>query len=134
MSWMLLKKIVMPGLVNAHNHVNATIIRGLGDDGIRNSKRGKLEYYWDIDLLKNLGKKECYAAGMLCAVEMLKSGITCTQDSHYLNFHKDAIDGIAQSMLDSGMRVVLGRGCWDVPGLAPEELTEDVKTAVRASE
>jgi 5-methylthioadenosine/S-adenosylhomocysteine deaminase len=128
------RKIVMPGLVNAHNHIYQSIIRGLSGDGRSSHRRETSKYFWNIDILKNLGKEECYAAGMLAAVEMLKSGITCTQDGEFINFHKDAIDGIAQSVLDSGMKVALGRACWDMPDLAPEEYIEDVSTAIKESE
>ncbi len=124
----------MPGLVNAHNHIHQTIIRGLSDDKRRIPRRETSKYYWNIEISRHLDRPACYVAGMLGAVEMLRSGITTTQDSHFINFHRDAIDGIAQSVVDSGMRVVLGRGCWDVPNLAPEELTEDVDTAIRMSE
>ena len=65
--------------------------------------------------------------------EMIRSGITTTQDSHYINFHIDSIDGIAESARDSGFRLVLGRGSWDLHGLAPEELTEDIKTSINES-
>lgn len=128
------RKIIMPGLINAHNHIFQTIIRGLSDDKKRGPERLKSKYYWNTDIDRHLDRDACYAAGMLGAVEMLRSGITTTQDSHFINFHRDSIDGIAQSVVDSGMRVVLGRGCWDVPGLAPEEFTENVNTAVRESE
>jgi 5-methylthioadenosine/S-adenosylhomocysteine deaminase len=129
------RKIVMPGLVNAHNHIYQSVLRGLSDDRKRQRPAGgHLNYYWDIIVRQNLNRDSCYAAGMLAAVEMIRSGITTTQDSNFVNFHESAIDGIAQSVVDSGMRVVLGRGCWDVPDLAPEKLTEDVKTAVRESE
>ena len=125
-------KIVMPGLVNAHNHIYQTLMRGTSDDRRRSPRPRK--YSWNIDALEHLDRGLSYDAGMLAAAEMIRSGVTTTQDSHYINFHLDSIDGVAQSMEDSGMRVVLGRGCWDLPGLAPEELTEDVKTAVRESE
>jgi len=123
-------KIVMPGLVNAHNHIYQTIMRGTSDDRRRGRTR-RSKYRWDIDLLENLDRESCHAAGMLAAAEMLRSGITTTQDSHYINFHRDSIGGIAQSVIDSGIRVILGRGCWDVPGLAPEELSEDIDTAMK---
>jgi 5-methylthioadenosine/S-adenosylhomocysteine deaminase len=122
-------KIIMPGLVNAHNHNNEVILRGLSVDATREKRRKKSRYYWDVDLLRNLDKEVCYSAGMLCALEMIKSGITCTQNSHYINFHNDAIDGIAESIIDSGLKTVLGRGCWDVSGLAPEEFREDPRKA-----
>ena len=123
-------KMVLPGFVNSHNHLYQTIMRGLSDDG--EGKRST-EYRWDIDLLRGLTREACYASGVLSAVEMIRSGVTTTQDSHYINFHKDSIDGIAESAADSGLRLVLGRGSWDLPGLAPEELTEDVPTALKES-
>lgn len=125
-------KIVMPGLVNAHNHLYQTLMRGTSDD--RRGRRRQTKYSWNIDALEHLDGEACHAAGMLAAAEMIRSGITTTQDSHYINFHLDSIDGVARSMEDSGMRVVLGRGCWDLPGLAPEKFTEDVETAVKESE
>jgi 5-methylthioadenosine/S-adenosylhomocysteine deaminase len=103
--------IVMPGLVNAHNHINETIIRGLGADGSNPKRKNERKYYWDTNLWKNFNKEICYDASILCAVEMIKSGITTTQNSHYINFHNDSIDGVAQAILESGMRIVLGRGC-----------------------
>ena len=123
-------KMILPGFVNTHNHLYQTIMRGLSDDG--EGKRST-RYRWDIDLLRGLTREACYASGMLSAVEMIRSGITTTQDSHYINFHRDSIDGIAESMRHAGLRLVLGRGSWDLPGLAPEELTEDIPTAVRES-
>jgi 5-methylthioadenosine/S-adenosylhomocysteine deaminase len=128
------RKIIMPGLVNAHSHIFSTTIRGLSVDKKRSTGPKKSNYFWNIDVESHLDKDVCYTAGMLGAAEMLRSGITSTQDSQYINFRQDTIDGIAQSVVDSGMRMVLGRGCWDVPGLAPEEFTEDVDTAIRESE
>lgn len=123
-------KLILPGFVNTHNHIYQTIMRGLSDDG---EGRRSSEYRWDIPLLRGLTKEACYASGMLSSVEMIRSGITTTQDSHYINFHRDAIDGIAESAKEAGLRIVLGRGSWDLQGLAPEELTEDVPTAISES-
>ena len=123
-------KMVLPGFVNTHNHLYQTVMRGLSDDGegVRPS-----DYRWDIDLLRGLDKKVCYASATLGIAEMIRSGVTCTQDSHYINFHKDSIDGIAQAALDTGIRIVLGRGSWDLKGLAPPELTEDIDKALKES-
>lgn len=123
-------KMVLPGFVNTHNHLYQTIMRGLSADGEGKRSSG---YRWDIDLLHGLTREACYASGVLSAAEMIRSGVTTTQDSHYINFHKDSIDGVAESARDSGLRLVLGRGSWDLPGLAPEELTEDVPTALKES-
>jgi len=122
--------MVLPGFVNTHNHLYQTIMRGLGDDGDGMRPAG---YRWDIDLLRGLDKEACYASGIMSMVEMIRSGITCTQDSHYINFHGDSIDGIAESARAAGVRLVLGRGSWDLKGLAPTELTEDIGTAIKES-
>lgn len=122
--------MVLPGFVNTHNHLYQTIMRGLGDDGEGMRPPG---YRWDIDLLRGLDKEACYASGAMSMVEMIRSGITCTQDSHYINFHKDSINGIAESARTAGLRLVLGRGSWDLKGLAPKELTEDIGTAIKES-
>lgn len=123
-------KMILPGFVNTHNHLYQTIMRGLSDDGEGMRQKG---YRWDIDLMRGLDKEACYASGTLSMVEMIRSGITTTQDSHYINFHRDSIDGIAESARDAGIRLVLGRGSWDLHGLAPDELTEDIDTAIRES-
>jgi len=131
--------IVMPGFVNAHGHFFATIMRGPKDDGRRLSRRtydgrqahGK--YYWNAAEW-HLDREDCYASTMLTAVEMIKSGMTCADDHMYLNFDKHAIDGVAQGVVDSGIRVMLGRSCWDMPGLTPDELIEDFDTAVAETE
>ncbi len=122
--------MILPGFVNTHNHLYQTIMRGLSDDGEGMRPKG---YRWDIDLLRGLDRDACYTSGAMSMVEMIRSGITCTQDSHYINFHGDSIDGIAESARDVGLRLVLGRGSWDLHGLAPEELTEDIDTAIKES-
>jgi len=128
------RQIVMPGLVNAHSHLFAMFSRGLGADGTRRRVRETREYSWDIERLSLLDKDICNGSATLAVLEMIRSGITTTQDSHYINFHGDAIDGVAEAVVDSGMRVLLGRGCWDAPGLAPPEATEDVSEAMRETE
>lgn len=127
-------RMILPGLVNTHSHLFAMFSRGMGVDGGRGIARRESEYSWDVERLSLLDGKVCRASADLAVLEMLSSGITTTQDSHYINFHSDAFDKIAQSIVDSGIRAVLGRGCWDAPGLAPDEKTETVEEAVRESE
>lgn len=124
------KGIIMPGLVNAHSHLFAMYSRGLGADG-HGKRSTRSNYSWDIDRLSLFDKEVCRYSADLAVVEMIRSGITTTQDSHYINFHLDAIDGVAEAVESSGMRAVIGRGSWDAPGMAPEEMTEDVFTAIR---
>jgi len=127
-------KLILPGLINTHSHLFAMFSRGLGVDGARGLARRSREYSWDVERLSLFDGRVCRAAADLAIVEMLRSGITTTQDSHYINFHREAFNSIAQSIVDSGMRAVLGRGCWNAPGLAPPDKTETVEEATRESE
>jgi 5-methylthioadenosine/S-adenosylhomocysteine deaminase len=127
------KGVIMPGLVNAHSHLFAMFSRGLGADG-HGKRTTRSNYSWDIDRLSLYDKEACRISADLAAIEMIRSGITTTQDSHYINFHLDAIDGVAEAVRDSGIRAVIGRGCWDAPGMAPPEMTEDVWGAIRESD
>jgi len=125
--------IILPGLVNTHSHLFAMYSRGLGADG-QGKKATRSKYSWDIDRLVLYDKEACRISADLAVLEMIKSGITTTQDSHYINFHTDSINGIAEAVRKSGIRAVIGRGCWDASGMAPSEITEDVKTAINRSE
>lgn len=124
------KGIIMPGLVNAHGHMFAMYSRGLGADG-HGKRSTRSAYSWDIDRLSLYGKELCRISADLATVEMIRSGITTTQDSHYINFHLDSIDGVAEAVEAAGIRAVIGRGSWDAPGMAPEDMTEDVWAAIR---
>jgi 5-methylthioadenosine/S-adenosylhomocysteine deaminase len=122
-------KIVLPGFIDAHNHIFLGILRF-----VRAREKKIRKYYWDIDVFKQIGEKECYSSGLLNAVTMLRSGVTCTQDSHFINFQKNDVDGIAQSAIDTGIRIVLGKGCWDVPDLVSDEYITDIAVQRRESE
>ena len=126
-------RLVMPGLVNTHSHLFAMFSRGIGVDGARGLARRSRQYSWDIDRLSLYDGEVCRTSADLAVLEMLRSGITTTQDSHYINFHREAFDSIAEAIIEGGMRAVLGRGCWNAPGLAPQENTETVEEALRES-
>ena len=124
------KGVIMPGLVNAHGHMFAMYSRGLGADG-HGKRSTRSAYSWDIDRLSLYDKDVCKVSAELACIEMIRSGITTTQDSHYINFHLDSVYGVAEAVESAGIRAVIGRGSWDAPGMAPEDMTEDVFGAIR---
>lgn len=124
------RKLIMPGLVNTHSHLFCIFIRGQKADGIPMMANPTPEYSWNIPKLKLYDKEVCKVSAKLSAIEMIRSGVTTTQDSHYINFHLDSFDGVAEAMVESGMRAIIARGSWDSPKLAPAELTESPKEAV----
>jgi len=92
-------KVVIPGLINCHNHAAMTLLRGYCDD---------------LRLMEWLSKKMWPAEGrmtgddvywgmMLAAAEMIKSGTTTFADMYFF------MDEVAAGVKDSGIRASL---CW----------------------
>ncbi|MGI5824303.1 MAG: amidohydrolase family protein [Bacillota bacterium] len=118
-------KIIIPGLINAHTHIFQILYRGLGDDVPLLDWLKKC--IWPMSL--NLTAEDCYWAAMLSAVEMLKCGTTTFVDSHYINLDLRCQDKIAEAVIESGIRGILGRGTVNGAG-APEAARESVEQAV----
>ena len=72
-------KVVMPGLVNCHNHAGMNIFRGYSDD---------LELHdWLTKAIfpveDKLTAEEVYYSNLLACIEMIKSGTTTFNDMYY---------------------------------------------------
>lgn len=103
------KKAVIPGLVNAHNHLSERLISGLSDS---------LSLYdWLQSLVWPFGKKLTgelvYISSMLAAIEMIKSGTTCFADMFVSLAEENVLTHVAKASLDVGTRCVLGRGLFE---------------------
>jgi 5-methylthioadenosine/S-adenosylhomocysteine deaminase len=118
--------IVLPGLINAHNHLFQVLLRGIGS-GVPLS-----EWYRSAiwPLARYIGRHESYLAALLSSVEMLSSGTTTFVDSHYITRDKECYDGIAQAVEEIGIRGVIGRSTVDGDPV-PVEFREPVDVAVR---
>ncbi|MDR0531623.1 MAG: amidohydrolase [Oscillospiraceae bacterium] len=104
------KRLVMPGLINAHTHAYMTLFRNRADD---------LPFRaWLFDRIlpmeDRLRPGDSYWGAMLACCEMLRSGTTCYNDMPIFSPEN------ARAALDSGMRAVIGRGLvgegYDDPG------------------
>ncbi len=97
-------KLVMPGLVNTHNHAAMTLLRGLADDM-------PLDIWWQkfiFPIEKKFGSPEFVKVGVaLAAIEMIKSGTTTFADMY---FHQKESAGVCK---DIGIRAFLGEGIFD---------------------
>ena len=98
--------LVMPGLVNSHNHCAMTLFRGLADD---------LEL---SDWLQNnifpaeaahVNPEMVYWCTKLAAAEMLLAGTTTVADGYFFSDHA------ARALDDAGMRAVVAHGIVDFP-------------------
>ena len=99
-------KLVMPGLVNAHNHAAMTLFRGLADD---------LDL---MDWLRNhifpaesrhMNAENVYLGTLLACIEMIRSGTTTVSDGYF--FEADA----ARAVRDCGLRGIMAQGIVDFP-------------------
>jgi len=126
--------VVMPGLINAHNHLVQVAGRGRGDDPpssvrtpsrqdmkarMRSLVRGQImdSAHWD--------EERTYHMVRLHLLEMLKGGTIATHDQHFTNRNKQSIDGSLRAIDDSGMRAFVARGTVNHPDVVPQEARED---------
>jgi 5-methylthioadenosine/S-adenosylhomocysteine deaminase len=98
--------LIMPGLINCHNHAPMTYFRGLADD---------LEL---MDWLNNyifpaeamfVNKEFSYLGGLLAMAEMIKSGTTTFCDMYIFE------DEVARAARRAGMRCLVGEVLFDFP-------------------
>jgi len=90
--------IVMPGMINLHNHLPMIAFRGLGENGVRNRL-----YDFFFPLEKALLSRELIRiSARQAAIESAVAGVTTITDMYY---HEDEV---ATAVKDVGLRGVLG--------------------------
>jgi 5-methylthioadenosine/S-adenosylhomocysteine deaminase len=123
------RHLVMPGLVNAHNHCFQTLYRGLGE--------GRPLVEWSArtvyPLSRGLGRAEAAAGAALACLEMALGGTTAFVDSHYIHVDPAAFDGVAEAVVASGLRALLGRAAVDA-AVVPEPFREEPAVAAKQAE
>ena len=114
--------VVMPGIVNAHDHLDQSVYRSLLDH--KRISRDNL-----LNLARGLTRERAHAAAASSLLELLQYGVTTTQENHWTHYHQDSTDGICEAIQQSGMRAVVSRGISDEEEFTPAdfvERTEDV--------
>jgi len=114
--------IIMPGLVNAHTHLPMSIFRGLSDDLPLMTWLN--EHIFPAEF-KHINSGSARLGSFLSCAEMILSGTTTCCDGYFFE------DEVAESVLDSGMRAVLGQGVIDSPAPGVPEPSDNVNNAVR---
>ncbi len=99
-------KLVFPGLVNTHTHVAMGLLRGYGE-GLP-LHRWLEEKIWPAE--KKMTSEDVYWGTMLGTIEMIKSGTTCFNEMYMFG-----IKHMADAVIETGMRAVLGKGVYDTP-------------------
>lgn len=109
-------KVVLPGLINTHVHLAQGLLRGLVPDTI-----SLIEWLkdWVWPLQGNFEGEDGVVSAQLTILEMLSSGTTSfVATSVHTRYNPDAI---VKVVMQSGIRVALGKQTMDVPGYAEHE-------------
>jgi len=99
-------QIVMPGLVNAHVHLQQSLVRGLADD----------REVWDwvqnvaFPIYGAMNETEVYLATMVGMIENIRSGATATTDNQTVRSRPGNFDAAFRAASESGIRYKLARG------------------------
>ncbi|HOE42431.1 MAG TPA: putative aminohydrolase SsnA [Rhodoferax sp.] len=104
-------KLVMPGIVCAHNHFYSGLARGIManilpcPDFISTLKN----LWWRLD--RALDEESLYYSGLICSLEAIKSGCTAVIDHHASpNFIAGSLATLRQGFLKAGLR---GMTCYE---------------------
>jgi 5-methylthioadenosine/S-adenosylhomocysteine deaminase len=98
--------VVMPGLVNAHNHAAMTCFRGIADD--LELMEWLNRYIFPAEA-KNVDPELAYWGSLLACAEMIRSGTTTFCDMYIFE------DETAKAASRAGMRCLLGEVLFDFP-------------------
>ncbi len=106
--------IVMPGMINLHNHLPMVAFRGLGEGGVRNRL---YDFFFPLEKAL-LGRDLIRIGARQAAIESAVAGVTTVTDMYY---HEDEV---AVAVKEVGIRGVLGEtviGFPVVDAATPEE-------------
>ena len=97
-------KVVIPGLVNTHNHIAMSLLRGYADD--YPLKEWLEKWIWPLE--SKMRGYDIYIGSLLTAVESIMGGITTINTMyHYMEDGNEA-----QALAEAGMRGVVGHVCF----------------------
>lgn len=122
--------ILMPGLIDTHVHTAQAMIRGCADD--LRLIDWLFKRVWVLQ--GNYSNEDGKASAALCTLEHIKSGTTsfleCMLAERY------GIDGVVETLIESGIRASVGKIVMDRPSYAESELqmypgmVEDAETGI----
>lgn len=118
--------VIMPGLINAHNHIYSAFSRGISINGY--NPHGFLDIldgmWWTID--RNLLLEDTYYSSMATYIDCIKNGVTTVFD-HHASFGEipGSLFRIADAANELGVRTCL---CYEV---SDRDGQEKMKQAVK---
>ena len=97
-------KIVIPGLINTHQHAAMSLLRGYADD--LPLQEWLEEWIWPIE--KHMNPHDIYIGALLTAAESIMSGTTTVNTM----YHYTPEENEARAFADAGLRGVVGHVCF----------------------
>ena len=104
--------LVVPGMVNAHNHSNENWFRGMWDNL---PLEPWMLFSYPALAAPAQSPDEIYLRTLLGAMEQLRSGATCVVDFLYEldGFTTESLDAVARGYRDAGLRALIALGIGD---------------------
>ena len=96
--------VIMPGLVNAHQHISMSLLRGYADD--HPLKEWLEKYIWPLEA--KMTGRDMYVGSLLTCAESLLGGVTTVNTM----YHYQPDWNEAKAIADIGMRGVVGHVCF----------------------
>lgn len=122
--------VVMPGFVNAHDHLIAGFTRGLGGAGAVNVG-GSYRDFASGRIREAMDGEACYLGARLSLLELQKSGVTTTTDSQSaLAGKEDNIDGTLRAITESRVRALFSRASQNRTEFIPPERHDSLERAI----
>ncbi len=117
------RRVVAPGFVDTHVHLTEHLSRGLMADDIPVAR-----YLpdWLLPLYSTVTPEEEQAAALLACVEMVRTGTTTFCEAGTLF----DVPAVADAVEQAGLRAILGRWTWDLPGAWPPRLQQTTEEAL----
>jgi 5-methylthioadenosine/S-adenosylhomocysteine deaminase len=97
-------KIVIPGLVNTHQHAAMSLLRGYADD--LQLQEWLEKWIWPIE--KHMTPHDIYTGALLTAIESIMGGTTTVNTM----YHYTSEENEAKAFADAGLRGVIGHVCF----------------------
>jgi len=120
--------LVIPGLVNLHGHLVQGVIRGMAEGA--GEERGTRFMAFQFPMTDALDEEESYISALPGMTELLRSGVTTSEDTHFTNRHKRSVDGVIRAARDAGLRLHEARLIVNDPETTLPTMREDVDSAL----
>ncbi|MEM3665956.1 MAG: amidohydrolase [Candidatus Bathyarchaeia archaeon] len=111
-------KVVMPGLINTHQHAAMSLLRGYADDLPLQEWLEK--WIWPIE--KHMTPHDIYVGALLTAAESIMGGTTTVNTMYHYTPEKNE----AKAFEDAGLRGVIGHVCFSWRKLEDKKALEDL--------